>query len=389
MPKRPTKSQSRPKLSRSHLTKAPTGHIDLILLGIALVLLGFGAIMIYDASIVTAARDFGDKFFYVKNQLLWIGIGLVAMFVTSRVNYHFYFRLALPLFAVNLFLLLLVFLPFLGIGAYGAHRWIDFRVFSFQPSEIMKLSLSIFLAAWLSAREKLTGFKNSVLPFLAVIAPVAGLVLLEPDMGTMIVLVGTAFTIYFASGANALYFLAILATGVGGFLVFALSSAYRRARVLTFLDPTSDTRDTGYHINQVLMSLGSGGIFGEGIGQSRGKYDYVPEVANDSIFAVIGEELGFFGSLILFAVFALFFYRGFRVASLAPDKFGQLLAIGIIGTIAIQTILNLGSMVSLFPLTGVPLPFISYGGSSMVVTLAGIGILLNISRQTVPQADRK
>ena len=381
MPKRPVKPTSRRKPARSTLAKNTTGKIDLILLALVLILLGFGAIMIYDASIVTAARDFGDKFFYVKNQLLWIGIGLVALFITSRIDYHTYFRFSLPFFAINLFLLLLVFIPAFGIGAYGAHRWLDFRVFSFQPSELMKLSLVIFLSAWLSSREKLNSFRDSVVPFLAIIAPVAGLILLEPDMGTMIVLVGTAFTIYFASGANAFYFLGILITGIGGFLVFALSSTYRRARVLTFLDPTSDTRDTGYHINQVLMSLGSGGIFGQGIGQSRGKYDYVPEVANDSIFAVIGEELGFIGSLLLFSVIGFFLYRGFRIASLAPDQFGRLLATGIIGLTAIQTILNLGSMVSLFPLTGVPLPFISYGGSSMVVTLAGIGILLNISKQ--------
>jgi cell division protein FtsW len=381
MPKRPDKPRPRAKSSRHLLAKSPVGRIDFILLVLVVILLGFGAMMIYDASIVSAARDFGDKFFYVKNQLLWIGVGLVALLVTSRIDYHIYYRLALPAYLICLVLLILVFIPMLGIGAYGAHRWLDFRVFSFQPSEVMKLVLVMFLAAWLSSRESLKGLKESAIPFLAIVAPVVCLIILQPDMGTMLVIVGMAFTVYFASGANVIYFASILGLGAGGFLVFALTSAYRRARILTFLNPTSDTRDTGYHINQVLMSLGSGGIFGEGIGQSRGKYDYVPEVANDSIFAVIGEELGFIGSLLLFAALGFFLYRGFHIASAAPDRFGQLLATGIVGTIAIQTILNLGSMVSLFPLTGVPLPFISYGGSNMVVTLASIGILLNISRQ--------
>lgn len=379
MPKRPVKS--RPNPSRSRLNKPSLGHMDYALLALVIALLGFGAMMIYDASIVSAARDFGDKFFYVKNQLMWIGVGLVALFIASRLDYHIYYHLALPAFIVCLVLLLLVFIPSLGIGAYGAHRWLDFRLFSFQPSEVMKLVLAMFLAAWLDSRSDAKGLINSVLPFLAIIAPIAGLILLQPDMGTMLVIVGMAFTVYFASGVNLFYFIAIFGAGTLGFLIFALSSSYRRARIFTFLDPTKDTRDTGYHINQVLMSLGSGGIFGEGIGQSRGKYDYVPEVANDSIFAVIGEELGFMGSLALFAAFGFFIYRGFRIAAAAPDRYGQLLATGIISTFAIQAILNLGSMVSLFPLTGVPLPFISYGGSSMVVTLAGIGILLNISRQ--------
>jgi cell division protein FtsW len=379
MPKHQVKP-NRVKLPRSSLAKTTIGRIDFILLVLVVVLLAFGAMMIYDASIVSAARDFGDKFFYVKNQLIWIGVGLFALFITSRIDYHIYYPLALPAFATCLILLLLVFIPALGIGAYGAHRWLDFRIFSFQPSEIMKLVLAMFLAAWFSNREKALGLKDSVLPFLVIIAPVIGLIILQPDMGTMLVVIGMAFTMYFASGARVIYFTAVLGAGAAGFLIFALSSAYRRARIFTFLDPTKDPRDTGYHINQVLMSLGSGGIFGEGIGQSRGKYDYIPEVANDSIFAVIGEELGFIGSLFLFAALGFFIYRGFRIASLAPDRFGQLLATGIISTFAIQAILNLGSMVSIFPLTGVPLPFISYGGSSMVVTLASIGIILNISR---------
>ena len=222
MPKAPIKPPSRSKPSRSRLTKPSIGRIDFVLLILVLILLGFGAIMIYDASIVSAARDFGDKFFYLKNQLIWIGVGLVAMFIASRIDYHIYYHLALPAYVVCLVLLLLVFIPMLGIGAYGAHRWIDFHFFSFQPSEIMKLVLAIFLAAWLSARENSHGFRDSVLPFLAIVAPVAGLILLQPDMGTMLVLVGMAFTVYFASGANVLYFAGLLGAGVGGFLIFAL-----------------------------------------------------------------------------------------------------------------------------------------------------------------------
>lgn len=353
---------------------------DLILLALVLGLLGFGAVMVYDASIVSATRDFGDKFYFVKEQLTAIGVGLVVLAVTSQINYHFYRRLALPILGAAFILLLLVFIPGVGFSAYGASRWIDLKFFSLQPAEVMKLALAVFMAAWFEEKKDLQSFTHGALPVLVLLAVLAVLLLRQPDLGTYLIIATSVLAVYFIAGAKLLYYLAGIPLLVGSVLVLILTSDYRKDRLLTFLDPTTDPQGTGYHINQILLALGSGGLFGTGIGQSRGKFEYLPEVTTDSIFAVIGEELGFVGAAILLAVFGALIYRGFKIAQAAPDRFGKLLAAGIISYLSIQAVLNLAAMVALVPLTGVPLPFISYGGSSVVVTLASIGILLNISK---------
>ena len=353
---------------------------DFLLLVLVLGLLGFGAVMVYDASVVSATRDFDDKYYFVKEQAKWIVVGLIGLLLAQKIDYHFYRRLALPIFLGALILLVLVFIPGLGISAYGANRWIDFRFFTMQPAEVMKLALAIFLAAWFENKTDIQSFRRGFLPVVVVLGVIGVLIMSQPDLGSLIIIASTLLLVYFAAGARLIYYLAGIPILVGAGLLVILTSAYRRARLLTFLDPTTDTQGSSYHINQVLLALGSGGIFGTGIGQSRGKYEYLPEVTTDSIFAVIGEELGFAGSLVLLTLFALVIYRGFRIALHAPDRFGQLLALGIITTLATQATLNLAAMVALVPLTGVPLPFISYGGSSLVVTLTSIGILLNISK---------
>lgn len=353
---------------------------DLIFLGLVLGLLGFGAVMVYDASIVSATRDFGDKFYFVKEQLKWIGIGLAALVVTSQINYRLYQRLALPILGVSFILLLLVFIPGIGFSAYGASRWIDLRLFSLQPAELMKLSLAVFLAAWFAEKRDLTSLTHGALPVLVLLAVLAGLLLKQPDLGTFIIIATMVLVVYFIAGARFVYYLAGIPILLGSILVLILTSSYRKDRLLTFLDPTTDPQGKGYHINQILLALGSGGLFGTGIGQSRGKFEYLPEVTTDSIFAVIGEELGFIGAVVLISVFAAVIYRGFRIAQAAPDHFGKLLAAGIVSYLAIQAVLNLAAMVALVPLTGVPLPFISYGGSNLVVTLASVGILVNVSK---------
>lgn len=360
--------------------KSPASKPDFLLLALVLGLLAFGAVMVYDAAVVSATRDFGDKYYFVKEQAKWIVVGLLGLVISSRIDYHIYRRLALPIFLGALVLLVFVFIPGIGINAYGADRWIDFRLFIVQPAEVMKLALAIFLAAWFEEKADIASFRRGLLPVVVVLGVIGALILRQPDLGSLLIISSTLLLVYFAAGAKLMYFLAGVPILIGSALMVILTSSYRRDRLLTFLDPTKDTLGTGYHINQVLLALGSGGIFGTGVGQSRGKYEYLPEVTTDSIFAVIGEELGFAGSLVLLAVFALVIYRGFRISLLAPDRFGQLLALGIVTTLATQATLNLAAMVALVPLTGVPLPFISYGGSSLVVTLTSIGILLNISK---------
>lgn len=347
----------------------------LILSVIALTL--FGLFMIYDASSYVAFRDFGDKYQYVKNQFLWVFLGVIALFIVSFFDYRKFYNLALPILIGSIFLLFLVFIPGLGIRALGASRWIDFGFFVIQPSEFVKLALTIYLSAWFSTKEK-----GRFIAFLLLIGMVILLVMLQPDMGTAMIILGEAIILYFLSGGSALHIFSLIpAVGLGG-LALILLEPYRAARLATFLNPEKEILGSSYHLRQILIALGSGGLFGVGIGNSLQKYAYLPEATTDSIFAIIAEELGFVGVTILLLVMLFIIYRGFYIAIRAKDNFGKLLAGGITSVLAIQTIVNLGAQTALLPLTGVPLPFISYGGSALIVNLFSVGILLNISRQS-------
>ncbi|MCL5970788.1 MAG: putative lipid II flippase FtsW [Patescibacteria group bacterium] len=348
---------------------------DGLLLIIIIALCLFGLLMIYDASSVSALADFGDKMYYVKEQIKWLFIGLVGLFIGSAVNYRQWYKLSVPLLLITLILLLTVFIPGLGIAAYGAKRWINFRFLVLQPAELAKLSLIIYLAAWLSNKEK-----GRFLAFLALMGLLLCFVILEPDLGTAFIIGIISLIIYFISGAPLMQLFIIIPVGVGLSIIAALTSSYRLKRIVTFLDPSKDPLGASYHIRQVLLALGSGGLLGLGLGQSRQKYAYLPEATTDSIFAIIGEEIGFVGSLILIAAFLFILYRCFKIALAAPDKFGYLLGMGITFWLGIQVLVNLSAMVTLLPLTGVPLPFISYGGSGLVVALFATGIILNISK---------
>lgn len=350
--------------------------IDKWLLFLVLGLVGFGLLMVYNSSVIIAVRDFGDQLYYVKEQGKWLLLGLVALTIASRIDYHTWYRWALPMLLGMLILLVAVFLPGLGIRALGAHRWLNFRLFVVQPAELAKLVLVIYLSAWFSTKEK-----SRFGAFMLLLAMVLGLVILEPDLGTAVIILSIALVLYFLSGGALKHFLLLLPGVVVGFLGLAVAAPYRMARLLTFLHPDIDPQGASYQIRQALLAFGSGGLFGVGIGQSRQKYEYLPEANTDSIFAIIGEEFGFIGSAILMIIFLVFIARAFWISQQAPDRFGRLLGLGIASWIGIQTCLNFGAMVALVPLTGVPLPFISYGGSSLVVMLTGIGILLNISKQ--------
>ncbi|MBI3980379.1 putative lipid II flippase FtsW [Candidatus Microgenomates bacterium] len=336
----------------------------------------FGVLMVFNASSISALTDFGNKFYYLREQSKWVIIGVLGLLYASFFDYKKYFYLALPLLLVCLLLLILVFVPGLGVNALGAHRWINFHLFILQPSEFTKLSLIIYLSAWFSQKEKKRFFA-----FLLLLAMIVGLIILQPDMGTGVVLVSISLILYFVSGAPLMHFGVFLPLGFMAGVFLAITSPYRLNRVLTFFNSSRDPLGASYHVRQILIALGSGGLLGLGFGKSRQKFAYLPEATTDSIFAIIAEELGFIGSTILILVFLFLIYRIFSIAKRAPDNFGRLLAVGIGSWFAMQIIINLGAMVALIPLTGIPLPFISYGGSSLVVALFAVGILINIKRQ--------
>ena len=352
--------------------------IDIPLLFSVFLLTCFGLFMIFDASSFVAYRDFADKYHFVKDQFFWVILGFTALTFFSYFDYHRLHSLAIPILCVALVLLILVFIPGVGVGLLGANRWIDTGIFVLQPAEFVKLALAIYLAAWFSNKEK-----GRLLAFLLLMSLVLGLVMLQPDMGTTIIILSEAFVIYFLSGANIIY-LTLIAPILAflGFLFIKLSP-YRAKRLEAFLSLNDSIESSSYHVKQILIALGAGGITGVGLGNSIQKYAYLPESTTDSIFAIIAEELGFIGAAALIFFFIFIFGRAFYIAVNAKDNFGKLLGGGITTFLAVQCLINLAAQTALIPLTGIPLPFISYGGSSLIVDLVAIGILLNISKQRI------
>lgn len=362
--------------------KARSGTIDyplLILLGIVIV---FGLVMLSSASNVISFQKFGDPNYLFKRQIISFIIGLIAFFIVVRIDYHIWQRLAVFMLAGSIGLLILVLLPGVGSELLGAQRWINIGgVFFFQPTELVKLTFLIYLATWLEKRgHGIADISTGLLPFVTLLLLITGLVMAQPDLGTMIVIGAISMVVYFAAGAPYKHLGGIL--GLGGLFTFILIkiAPYRAARFSIFLNPELDPQGIGYHINQALLAIGSGGLFGVGLGHSRQKYNYLPESAGDSIFAVIGEELGFFFVIGLIALFIMILIRGIRIARTARDEYGRLLAIGITSWIVIQAFVNMAALVGLLPLTGIPLPFVSYGGTSLIFSMIAVGILLNVSR---------
>ncbi|MFH0969565.1 MAG: putative lipid II flippase FtsW [Patescibacteria group bacterium] len=358
---------------------------DNVLLFTVFALLIFGLIMIASAGVVYSQSRFGDQYYFFKRQLLF-GIlpGLVACYICQKINYHYWKKIAVPLFFIALVGLVLVFVPGVGARLYGASRWLQLGPISFQPSEMAKLSIIIYLAAWLEGRgsHRIRDFFEGFLPFLGILAVIAFLIIKQPDMGTLGVIVITMLIMFFSSGSKLAHIFWMGAGGILAFFALVKVEPYRFNRLLIFLNPDLDPRGIGYHINQALLAVGSGGILGLGLGHSRQKFYYLPEPVGDSIFAVIGEELGIIGAVVLVMLFLSFALRGFKIARNSNDDFGKLLGIGITSWIVIQAFINISAIIAIIPLTGVPLPFISYGGTSIVFLLAGVGILLNISKQS-------
>ncbi|GCE18107.1 putative lipid II flippase FtsW [Dictyobacter kobayashii] len=355
------------------------GKPDPILLVAVLALLCIGLIMVYSASSFAAARYFGDASYYFQKQLLGAVLGVVAMLVTMRIDYRIWRRFSLLGLAIGLPLLAAVL--FVGSSAYGASRWLVFgSFFSFQPSELIKLVLALYIADWLARKGKQVGtFLYGLTPFVLLVGLVLGLVLLQKDMGTACVIAALTTVMFFTAGANILQFL--LAMGCG-FLIFLSQafSGYRYYRLIGFLNPFKYTTDINLQLYQSLLALGSGGWLGVGLGASRQKTGYLPLPYIDSIFAIVGEEMGYIGCMVVIALFMVLAFRGFRLARRTQDVYGALLATGITTWIVVQAMINIGATTGTIPYTGVPLPFISFGGTSLVISLAGIGVLLNISR---------
>ncbi|MBU8877724.1 stage V sporulation protein E [Bacillus sp. FJAT-29790] len=354
---------------------------DLILVIIVLMLLTVGLTMVYSASAIWAEYKFNDSFFFAKRQMLFAAVGIFAMFFIMNIDYWTWKTWAKVIIIICFVLLLLVLIPGIGNVRNGSRSWIGVGAFSIQPSEFMKLAMIAFLAKFLSERQKLiTSFKKGVVPSLGIVFLAFGLIMCQPDLGTGTVMVGTSVVMIFISGARIRHFLFLGLLGLLGFAALVLSAPYRIKRITSFLDPWEDPLGSGFQIIQSLYAIGPGGLFGLGLGQSRQKFFYLPEPQTDFIFAILSEELGFIGGSFVILLFALLLWRGIRIALGAPDLFGSLLAVGIVAMIAIQVMINIGVVTGLMPVTGITLPFISYGGSSLTLMLMAIGVLLNISR---------
>ena len=341
-----------------------------------------GLVMVMSASSVVARDDYGSAWYFVVRQAAWAAGGAVALLVIARIDYHRWRRSAGPLLVASLLLLALCLVPGVGVTTNGASRWIGSGSFTFQPSEVAKLAVLVWVADLLARRAAyMRNTRATLRPVIVVLAAVATLVMLQPNLGTTIVIAGIALALCFVAGAPIGALAGWATFGLTAATALALAAPYRRARVLTFLDPWADPMDKGYQNIQSLVGLGSGGVFGEGLGASRAKWGYLPYAHSDFIFAIIGEELGLIGATAVVGLFVLLGIVGVRIALHAPDRLGLLLAIGVTAWFCTQAFVNIGAVIGILPITGVPLPFVSAGGSSLVFGMAGAGLLLSVARQ--------
>lgn len=352
----------------------------LLILVVLLVVIGF--FIFSSASLGLLARE-GARFSSVAfNQILFgIGGGGIALYLTSSVHYRVWRKYAFYILCFTVVLTLLVFVPHIGFSHGGAHRWLQIGSFTFQPSELLKIGFIIYMATWLSGmKHHIQHFVKGTLPFIGILAGIGLVMLLQPDTDTFLVMVTAATAMFIATGGRIRDVTGLFVAGIILIVVLAFLRPYVMDRILTFVNPSSDPQGAGYQIHQSLIAIGSGGIAGRGFGQSIQKFEYLPEPIGDSIFAVYAEEFGFIGGIALILLYAAFSFRGYRIATHAPDLFGMLLIVGIITTITVQALLNISSMLGIAPLSGLPLPFISHGGTALLATLAAVGIVLNISK---------
>jgi len=346
-----------------------------------LILVGFGLVMVFSASYITSLESRGDAFFFLRRQAFWAALGLVGMIAASNFSYWKWRKMVPVMLGLNFLLLLMVYIPGVGVEINEARRWIAMGGLTIQPAEFSKLALIIFSSAFLSKKKlDMEHFWSSSFVPLAMMAATFLLILEQPDLGTALALAAVVGIIIFAAGIPVRQMAYLIFTSIPVFLYLSLSEEYRMRRIFSFLDPWADPLDKGYHIIQSLYALGPGGLFGVGLGRSRQKLYYLPEPQNDFIFAIIGEELGFLGAVTIMLLFFILIWRGFKTALMAPDAFGSLLAAGVTGMVAVQALMNIGVVTGSIPITGINLPFISAGGSSLFFMMTGMGILMNISR---------
>ncbi|TET84246.1 MAG: putative lipid II flippase FtsW [Candidatus Nealsonbacteria bacterium] len=370
-----------------------SGRPDYILFGVVVILVVLGILILASVSASLSQEKFGTTYYFLNHQLLFGLIpGLILAFLAFRIRLDFLKKWTPLLLLINLILLVMVFLPKIGAGAGGATRWLSMGPISFQPAEFLKLTFILYLAAWLTSRtphQQKSGFgqagkwfSQTFIAFLIVIGLISLLLIFQPDISTLGVIVLVAVLMYFLANTPLWHSILIILIGAGGLFTLIKLAPYRAARLLVFFEPGTDPMGIGYQLKQALIAIGSGGIFGLGLGMSGQRLGFLPQSISDSIFAIMAEETGFIGSLILISLFLIFLWRGFKIGKGMENKFSQLAAIGISSWIVIQAFINVGSMIGILPLTGIPLPFISYGGSALVTELIGVGILLNISKNT-------
>lgn len=341
-----------------------------------------GLFILISASMGLLTRE-GPAFYNTIFQQIisGVGVGLILLYFTSKIDYKAWKKFALPFFIFSFLLTIAVFAPHIGFDSGGARRWIKLGPLFFQPSEILKFGFIVYLSSWIVSRKsEIKSFKFGFLPFVAITAFVSLLLILEPDIGTLGVLAISSMLLFFLGGGKFTQLAVLMLLGIGLLILLVKIEPYRMDRITTFLNPSQDVKGIGYQLRQSLIALGSGGVLGRGFGMSIQKFNYLPEPIGDSIFAVFGEEFGFIGSVFLIGLFLFFLYRGFSIALRAPDDFGRMLGAGIVILIIVESFVNIGAMIGVLPLTGVPLLFVSRGGSAMAITLAEIGVLLNISK---------
>lgn len=359
-------------------------HLEYRLLIPVLSLCAFGLLMVYDASVVVSMSRYGHNFHFVNQQAFSLAIGLVFMFVISRIDYHHWLKMSPVILGAAVISLFAVFIPGLGVTLGGATSWLRLGPLQFQPSYPLIIALIIYLSQWLTSDKlDLKSTRHGLVPFMALVGFITAIIAIpQSDLGTAIMITAVTSIMYFLAGASISHFLMMIPMAGAAALVLVISQPYRLQRISTFLSGgAADAQNADYQVNQLLIALGSGGLTGLGLGQSKQKYEWLPVVESDSIFAIIGEELGYLGALLVLSVLGYLVWQGFKLSQRAPDEQGRLITVGIMSLIAIQSLTNLLATVSVIPLTGVPLPFISSGGTSLIVLLAALGIVLNISRQ--------
>lgn len=349
------------------------------------IILFLGLILLTSASQVIGFDKYNDPYWYLKHQIFFGALpGLFFFIVMSNIPYRFWEKIAFPLYSISIILLILVFVPPIGLTYGGAHRWLDLKFFSIQPAEIAKITAIIFFSAWFAQKKRqLNSFYYTFLPFLALNGIIVCLIVLQPDIGTLSVILLTTLSIYFLAGIKMLHIASLIIVIGAVFVLLIFGATYRLERIATYLNKNSDTQGASYQLNQSLIAIGSGGIWGLGLGQSKQKYQYLPEVIGDSIFAVIGEELGFILTSSFIALYLFLIFTGFRIAARCKDNFGKYLSAGITTWIGYQAFVNMSAMVGVLPLTGLPLPFISYGSSALITSMIAVGILNNIGKVRV------